>query len=273
MINNQYKQLGPPKTSFNSFILQLFGSLGGGIFGTSLMLMFFMIGSSIFKPVFNFQNEIGKIEPMFIFLFMAMIFLGSISSNCLSIFLISLSDKEKYQQINSTILQVFVINIFLFILLAPIYLIVNSFYISSLPYVAGLQIIMGSFASLQILKIISTHKYALLGIYSGTFSFIVTIGLNILIYKLFNNDLTILLFSALPITWLVFSILEALFNILYYYIYSMYGTDFLSSELKYGRDTQTLEDEINNLSDEEKEKAYLEAEKDSTGAEFLKNQK
>lgn len=263
------EKIGPPETNFENFLLQLLGGLGGGIFGTLLMLVIFLLGSSILKPVLTIEGGVS-VHPLFIFLFIAMIFIGSLSSNCLSILLISISNKAAYQRISSAIFQTFFINLIIFIFLFPVYIIVSNLNIGSIAYIAALQIILSSFGSFLIMKIIAAHRYALLGVYSSIFAILLSVGILLFIFRVSAKDLTMLLFVTLPIIWLSFGLFEGIVSIIYRFIFTLYGVDFLRSDIAYGKDYGSIQEEVSALSEEERESLYFEGQDEDKGADFLR---
>lgn len=263
----------PPAPSSVSYLLQIIGGLSGGVFGTLVMLVVFLAGSSVLRPVLKAQTESSEIHPMFIFVFIGMLFLGSLSANLLSSLFICLSDKSQYRRVSSTIFQIFILNLIIFIFLTPIYVITSRVQLSSIAYLAGLQVILSSLGSAMILKIIAAHRYAIVGVYSSIFSIIVSLGVNLVVYKVLSTDFTILLFAALPIIWLFNAIFEGLFAYFYRSLYNIYGQDFLRSDITYGRDYATTEDEVEALSQEEQENLYYEHQEDVKGADFLQRKK
>lgn len=271
--NPNLKELGPPHPTFLSFVIQSFGALGGGVFGTLIMLVIFLLSSSILKPVLTVTNDLNSIHPMFIFVLMAMIFVGALSSALISLLCIALSDRSQYQRISSTLVQAFVINIVIFILLAPVYVVASNIALQPLVYIAGLHLILSNLGSALALKIIAAHRYALLGIYSAILSILVSLGINLMIFQIARKDLTILLFAALPVIWGSFGLIEGALSLGYRSIYNLYGVDFLRSDITYGKDYATTEEEVSALTEEEQENLYLKTEKDLSGSDFLKGKR
>ncbi len=107
-------------------------------------------------------------------------FLGSLGANLLGSLFISLSSPAVYRRISSSLYQIFIINLLLFIILTPFYFIVFQINQSFLVYIAGLHILFSSQASALIQKIITNNRYALLGVYSTLFAMITAIIISIL---------------------------------------------------------------------------------------------
>jgi len=266
--------LPPKQISITQFLWKGLAGLTGGTAGTIVLLIIFLLGSSVFRTAFNpDQTEtVTALNPLFIFAYIIMIFIGSITANIVSALLISFSDKSKYRRINSTIYQVFIANTLLFIITAPVYIITMGIDLSFVAYVTSLHVILSIFATGLILEIIAEAQYSLLSLYSVILAILISTILNLLIYRITNNSVT-LLFVGLPVLWTSMGLSLGGANLVYNFIANTYGIDFLSPTLNYGKDdfteAEVQEEERHKLEVEERQ-----AKMQETGAEFLeKNEK
>ncbi|KKT74451.1 MAG: hypothetical protein UW70_C0054G0003 [Candidatus Peregrinibacteria bacterium GW2011_GWA2_44_7] len=259
---------GPPPVNGLNILLRALSGLGGGIIGTGLILIISLLASGILQSALQTENGDGTVHPLFVFVFLAMIFLGSTTTNLLGPLFMGLSDREKYKRLSTSLTQIFIANIVIFILVVPIYVIVAGMNIKMIASVAALQVIVSSFSSALILEIIANYRYALLGVYSTAFAVVISSGLNFIFYSIGPDNPTFLLFVALPLIWLCIGLFNGLLGWVYGGVYKLYGTDFLSSTIKYGADQSWLseaEEQQQQLDAEQ----HIQAKKEDEGATFL----
>ena len=121
----------PPQFTFLSLITRTFAGLGGGILGSVVLLIIYILSVSIVAPVLTPAGtgvggvvgaEVADINPLFIFILMGMIFASTLAANLVAPFLISLTQGGKYKRVTTSLFQIFIVNIVVFVILAPIYL-------------------------------------------------------------------------------------------------------------------------------------------------------
>lgn len=227
--------LGPPPVTLPIFILRTFSALGGGILGSVIILGIFVLSSSILQPVFQAEVALGEIPPLFIFVFMAMMFLSSLGASLVANLLTILSDKKKYRKLASALYQIFIVNILIFIFMLPLYLLIARLDLTTLPYIAGLHLILSAQASVLVLEIVSNYKYSILGVYGVIFGSLIGLILIAISFKIIPNLVFVLLLT-LPVLWLSIGLLMNIVNLFYQGLYNLYGVDFLSAETGYGGD-------------------------------------
>ncbi|MBD3360746.1 hypothetical protein GF366_03015 [Candidatus Peregrinibacteria bacterium] len=247
--------IGPPKISFPTFLLKILAALAGGIIGAVILLVIFFLASSLLTPLTSADEYIS---PIFIFILMMMIFIASTVGNLLSTFLLSLTESEKYKRISSTIYQVFIISLIIFILMVPVYFITATINIGIVAYAVALHIIISAQVSALILEIVSNYKYSLVGVYGVTFSVLLSAGIMFGMASIVESP-TILLFAALPVVWGSIGFIGSIVSMVYGWIARIYDKDFLSTQTLYGADY----DKEVEVSEEPKAE-------DEEGAEFLR---
>lgn len=260
--------LGPRPMVLSTLLLRALGGLGGGLLGTGLFVVIAFLGAGILGSAFGANTDGGTIHPLFVFVFLAMIFLGSCAANVLGPLFAGLADREKYTHLSSSLAQIFIANVVILVVVAPVYMIVSTFNPEFLTGVAALQILVSAFASALILEIVAQYRYALLGVYSTAFAVLASSGVYFLFYGFSSGNPLILLFIALPVIWLSITLFGGVLEWVYGLVYKLYGMDFLSSVMKYGRDvrwTTEAEDEAT----EEQHDVELTGRKEG-GADFLK---
>lgn len=258
------EQVGPIAPSGTGSLLKVFGSLIGGIIGTGVLMLIASATSSFFQPVLD-QSSGDEIAPIVVFIFMGMLFLSTLSANVCSVVLMALSERDKYKRLSRTIFQTFLVNLVIFIGLAPLYLLMSTKDLSVFAGLASIQIIMSIIASSMILEIISNEQYGIVGVYAAVFGTIIGIGLNFMIYTA-TNDTSLLMFTVFPLLWMSIAVANVVSNLFYYQIYKVAGVDFLNTNEGKEEDLQEENEEEAPATEEE----VLEAKSDDTGSDFLK---
>lgn len=259
-VEEQPRQLGPAKISFPLLLLKTLAGVAGGAIGSLVLLLIFVVASSMLNPLINPAESTG-VSPVFVFLLLIMVFFASTGGNLLSVLFLSLTEREKYQKTPTAIYHIFIISVIMFLLMVPVYFIAASIKIDLVVFVVGLHIILAAMASAMVLEIVSNHKYALLGLYGIIFSIIVTSAILFGLYGAVSTG-AVVVFVALPIVWGVMSFIYSAFCMIYGWIVDLYDKDFLSMETEYGNDYGKAV---------ESDKPKTPRAKDEAGAEFLRH--
>lgn len=232
MDENNY--IGPAKISFTTFLLKILAGAIGGALGALILLLIFVFAGSVLSPLTT-MGEDGYVSPVFVFILMVMIFLSSTISNILSVFFLSLTEREKYTRTSSAIYQVFTVSVVIFLLMVPIYFITAAVSASMTVYAVALHVIIAVQISALILEIVSNYKYALVGVYGVSFAILLSAGVMFALTGL-GIAPAVLLFLGLPIAWTSLAFVQTVVTMLYGWIVRTYDKDFLSTENLYGAD-------------------------------------
>lgn len=239
-------QAGPPSPSFLTLVLKTLAGLGGGIAGMLILLVIFLGASTILKSALDPSmslEEAGK-NPLFIFVFMAMIFLTSLGANLLGSLFFTFVEHERYSRRSTAMSQIFTANLIAFIIMAPIYFLLDARgLMDMIGFLAGFHVLISALVSVMILEIIGNLRYAIVGVYGVMFSLLISTGLIMIIYEMTQRNPTIVLFAALPIMWVTLGFVTVIIEMLYRWIYTLYGTDFLMSKTDFGQDYGEAETE------------------------------
>jgi hypothetical protein len=256
---------GPRQLSLFTLFAKTFLGLCGGAFGSLILLIIFLAAASILQPVLSPADATtDQVNPIFIVILMAMIFLTSLLSSMLAPWLLSYTEKLRYPRMVTAVYQIFILNLIIFAFTAPIYLSTSTSSLEFTAYAAGLQILMVCLSSALIMEILNDDKYPLLGVYTSVIGVLVATAVNLFLFQLFQNA-TVLLFAALPITWASIGFFQATLAMIYYWYYINWGNDFLASATSYGNEYAEVSEEEQQ---EEIEKALPE---DSDGQDFFKS--
>jgi hypothetical protein len=258
-----YDGVGPRPMSLLTLVLRLLGGIGGGLIGTVIIVMISLLGAGILQSALGNTAD-GGIHPLFVFVFLAMIFLSSTASNLLAPLFIGLGDRERYPRLATTLTQIFAANLVILITIAPVYVVVSSLNIQLLATVALIQIVVSAFASALMMEVLADYRYALLSVYSTALSVLISSGVYFLFYSFSADQPLFLFFTALPVMWICISLFGGLINLLYGAVYKLYGVDFLSTVTVYSRD-----ENWESADDIAQQEAAEEAKANDSGANFL----
>jgi MFS family permease len=259
---------GPRKMSFFTLVLKTFAGLGGGLAGSLILLLIFLLSSSILQPILGATAEsetaAGEVSSLFMVILLAMVFSTSIISSMVGTLFLCYTERDRYNRIATTMSQVFIINLVIFAFVLPIYLTTSTASLELTAFAAALQIILSATASAMILELIHDRRYALISVYSTILAMLVGSGINFFLFYTMKNA-TMLLFVAVPIIWTLIGFSQAVVQMLYYWIFQTWGSDFLASNASFGTDYG-----IPDESEEEEEAERAAAHPDVEGANFLK---
>lgn len=231
-----------PKFTFLSLITRTIAGLGGGIAGTIILLIIYMLSSSVLQQALSQAEEGTDVTPLFTIVIMAMVFVSLLASNIFAPLFISFTQGESYKRITTALFQIFIINVVIFMILVPVYLFSTNIGLEFLSFAAGLQMALAVLGSALIFEIISNFKYALLGVYSIIFALLTSIIFSAILFQTTGSAL-VLLFLALPLLWGGIGFVFGLVGMIYSWIVSTWGVDFLATTQEYSKDYGTQEDE------------------------------
>ncbi len=250
------------KFTFLQLITRTIAAFGGGVAGTIVLLIVYLLTSSILVPVLSAAEDSLSVNPLFIFALMGMVFASTLVSNLLAPLFISFTQKGRYARVTTSMFQIFISNVVVFVILIPIYLFATSISTEFTSFAAGLHIAFSVLASAMIFEIISNYKYALLGVYSTIFAVLAGIVFNIILFQA-TGTATVLLFVALPILWGGVGFLYGIFTMLYQWIVNTWGTDYLATTQEYSKDYGVAEEAVETVVDESEPE-------DTEGVDFLR---
>lgn len=256
-----------PQFTFLNLITRTFAGLGGGIVGTIVLLGIYILTVSIVSPVLTPVEGGNQASPLFIFILMGMIFAATLAANIIAPLFISFTARDKYQRITTSLFQLFIVNVVIFIILVPVYLVASGVGLEFMSYAAVLQLIFSVLASALIFEIIANFRYALLGVYSTIFGVLIAIAFNLLMYQATGNA-TILLFLALPVLWGSVGFMFGIVGLFYQWIVKTWGIDYLSTEQEYSKDYGITE--AQQLAEEEAQEIAEPPVQDTEGVDFLR---
>lgn len=256
-------ELGPARITFASFLLKLLAGGAGGTFGALILLVIFVLASSVMAPLSGAADSAISVSPIFTFILMMMVFLSSTIGNIISVWLLSLTEKGKYTRTASTIYQVFTVSIIIFLLMVPVYFIASAVDATYAGYAVALHILLSAQAATLIMEIVSNYRYALVGLYGATFSVLLSAMVMFGLAGILQSP-QLLLFLALPIVWVSMAFVQSVTTSLYGWIARTYDKDFLSTQTVYGNDYGKEVEDTTDTSN-------IKVANDEAGADFLRH--
>jgi len=232
----------PRKVSFATMFFKTISGLGVGLVGMVVLLVFVFLGIGTTKSG-------GASSPFFVFTSVVMGLTTSLVTNMLGVFLLSKIDRSKLQiDIRAVLQHTAVLNILIFICMLPLYLIAVIQGTQAVMMTAAFQLLVSAQASLLAFELISAEerRERLLSIYSVSLAMMTTIALNAGIYSIVDkyfvqpsgmeaattsaSGATALLFFVLPLTWMLFGFFTSCVEMVYAWIHSIWGTDYLNRD-------------------------------------------
>ncbi len=252
----------PPKISVLDFILKTAAGIGAGIGANLILLVLFLLTSSILQPVISDQST-ADINPFIILTIIAVVFFTSLCANLIGPAFFGLIQDSKYTRRSTSAAHIFFLNIIILVFLLPVYLVSSTTSSDLTVSVAALHIIITTAASLIIFETISNPRYSLVGVYGTLFGTLVGMALNFILFEMTTGNWTIQIFAAMPIIWASIGLFSAITESLYQFVYNVWGNDFLASSADLGADYGVQPEEISSEEDTPKTQ-------DVSGSDFLK---
>lgn len=256
------------------FVLRSIAGFTGGLFGTLMLLIIFTFSSGVLSGIFDVEEVVAQsINPIFLAVYLMMVFTGLAVANLFSSLLISFCDHDKYYMRSTVLHQVFIFNAVLFFISLPFYVFTLALDFGALSVITLLH----SFAALSgshlVLENVSNPKYSLLSVYGTCVGIVLAAFSNLIVFKI-TGTVNILLFAFLPISWFFMSVSQCAIEALYVSFYRLYGIDFLKSETEFGddmsKDKKRKTEDESAAEEVESDLKKKSAPKDEDGADFLK---
>ncbi|MFN7159978.1 MAG: hypothetical protein ACK4NC_00025 [Candidatus Gracilibacteria bacterium] len=233
------RTLGPRAITNYHVITKTVAGLFGGIAGTIVMVITLLLASNLFKnggaqvatELSQNASAITRNE-INIFILMAGAFLSSLSGNIMAFLGFSLFDHEKYTKVVSTIVQIMIVNLLVFVFIMPAYLVISSAKLSNVSFLVGAHIMLATLLCIFVSEVINNIRHVLVGFYGAMFGILMGIGAELLMALLpKSNDqlIAILVLTMLPVTLATMGFFSSIFEMFYGWLYRLYGIDWLGT--------------------------------------------
>lgn len=240
-----------PKIPLSSLIFRTLAGIIGGGFGSIVILIGVLLSGSLVQP---FIGEAGEdiVHPLFIFFVIALAFLSILVADLITVTFLTYLNREKYQRLFSSLVQVFTMNIVIAIFTFPLYLMVSAQSLENIAYIVGIQVLLSIISSVITMETLAKSKHIILTMYTAIVA-VITAVIFALAMGVSVQTSSTLVFFIVPITWGAFAFWSATGEMIYQWTYSVYGEDFLSNETSYGEDYGKQEGEENEENEEDEE--------------------
>lgn len=215
------------------FFRTIAGFFGGG-FGSLILLIGVLLSGSFAASYFTSVDE-GTVHPLFVFITLVVIYISLLVSSLASLTFFYYCDRDRYRFLLSTLTHVFALITLIFVISTPLSLLLSLQNFQSLSIIALILMGIGSIFSVVAMEVVANHKHLLLTLYSSAIA-LFTFFLIMLILFLSLGTTTYLLPLALPFCWAAFGFWQVSFEMIYQWIYQLYGTDFLNATTRFGSD-------------------------------------
>ena len=221
--SNQEEVFGPPRSDLLSVAMASLGALIAWLVGWLLIFL------AAYVLLWGKNFAIGA-SP---------IILSMITFFCLSIgllveyFILSLVFPRRYTRTRSSLEQIMLFMIFLFIVFTPTYLLMNDGTSgnNTILILFTFHVLIATLGAGIITSIISDYRYSLLGVYGNFVWFLVWGALSLFFYTRLSSSMTALysLIGLMMIAFFFTTAFRLLFELVYYKIFTTTGSDTLGS--------------------------------------------
>lgn len=254
----------PRPLTFLSFIAKVSSGIGAGIIADMVLVVFFVLSSSLFGPVLAAGGDSG-LNPMAVLILIITIFFTSLASNMVGPTIAFYGQKPKYQKLSTALGHILVFNILILLFLLPFYVFSAIGGTDFTIIITLIHIIATTLATAIVFEVISNLNYSLVGIYGSIIGVIFGLGINATIYA-FTQNMTIMIFAVLPVIWISMAFVSAISEAIYRVIYTTWGQDFLLVTANYGQDYGQSTNTGNNASTP----TAIKENQDEAGQDFLR---
>lgn len=222
----------PRKLSIETFLFRLFASIGGSITGTLILSAVFFLSLSAFGE----QTS----ETLSLYVILAIILVGTLTTNVLTPFLISITDKERYKKPFTILTQAFILNLVLFIVSVPLYSLLHVAKPEIISYIAAFHFLITAQVSAFMLELFSEQRFVLSGLYGVAVGSLISFTIIMLMYG--TNRETLIMFIIAPLLWISIECFRSLVEIMYYFYYRLFGVEALDTETSFEAQESKKED-------------------------------
>jgi hypothetical protein len=223
----------PPRIRLATVVFRAIAGVLGGGFGSAVIFLVIILTQSLITGAFD---NTTSFNPIFIFIILAMAFLSIQVAAIASASLFAYIENYKYTRLTSTLVQIFLINLLMFVVMIPAYIVISQVNSEALIYVGATHVVFSVIASTLIMEIMTEYRYAILSVYTTIASVMIAI-LVILFVQFSASEILILpLLAMLPIVWGCVGLFIGAGEMVYGWIYETYGVDYLSLDTNYGEE-------------------------------------
>lgn len=209
---NKEDLLGPPRVDIIQVWLSALWSIISGFIWSIVIVL----------SIFLFLQGAKSFTWIYPYVYISTVTMAVLITSAINIFLNKIINPDKYTRWSIIFTQIFLLNIFLYIILVFAYVIVASKNIDYLVYIFSIHVIIAILWSALLTEILSSYRYVLLGIYWSFIGSLFAIILSVVVFlnSWESNKNLYILIALLIIINLATTSIKWLFEYLYYIYYS-----------------------------------------------------
>ncbi|PKL36601.1 hypothetical protein CVV38_01725 [Candidatus Peregrinibacteria bacterium HGW-Peregrinibacteria-1] len=192
MENQESKDFSVTKLVYKT-IAGLSGGLGGGV----VLMVLYVLAVGV-------TGDLGSVDPRpglgAVIVGAVLLLIANITGSMLSTFLFALVEKAKYRDFGKALYQIALLNLMVFILLVPVYLISNLAVDGALILIFILQIVFTIQSSHLIFESVANPEGGVAGIYGTTIALLISTIVLVVLFAVINNPMIVLML-AFPVVW------------------------------------------------------------------------
>ncbi len=227
------KIIAPPQIGLSTVFFRTLVGILGGVIGSAVIFLVIILTQSLIAGIFDTDQSFN---PVFIFIVLVMAFLSLQISAITSTSLFSYLQNAKYTRLTSTLVQIFLINLLMFLVMVPPYVVVSQINSEAIMYVAAVHVIFSLIASTLVMEIMTQYRYAILSVYTTIASVMIAIIIISFVQMSLSQILIVPLMLMLPIGWGCVGLFVGLGEMAYSWVYETYGVDYFSLDTNYGEE-------------------------------------
>lgn len=241
MENTSNQIIEPPKMGLATVLFRTIAGVFSGALGSAVIFLVIILTQSLIAGVFDSDMSFN---PVFIFIVLVMAFLSLQVAAIASTSLFAYIQSYKYTRLTSTLVQIFLINLLMFVVMIPAYVVVSQLDSEAIIYVGATHVVFSLIASTLIMEIMTQYRYAILSVYSTIASVMLAILIILFVQFSLSDILIVPLMLMLPIAWGCIGLFLGLGEMAYNWVYETYGVDYLSLDTNYGMEySEKVEEE------------------------------
>ncbi|MFZ4461978.1 MAG: hypothetical protein ACOYN2_05775 [Patescibacteria group bacterium] len=229
--------LGPPRSDIVSVGLSSLASVVAGFVGGVFMLvcsLFFLAGVQDAAPA------------MFPYILSIVAFVAILISSALAFYLQTLIFPQKYRGGVSQATQTFLFSLLLYLVFTPLYVAVGSSRTDFLMMVFVMHVLINILGTTLIVEILSNYRYSLLSVYASFLGFFVAVFASVVffLHATVSDKILYPLSLVLVLAFFLTTTFRTLFELGYYYLYTISGQDILGNVFKQIEDEERYNEKL-----------------------------
>lgn len=224
-----------PDVRVSDIFFRTIAGFFGGAFGSLVLLIVVVVSGSFAGSSFNIA-ETTAVNPLFLFVSMAGIYLAVLISSLSSLTFFYYCDRDRYPFLLSTLTHVFILITAISLVASVLILLLSAKSFDRIIIIGVITMGICTIFSVLSMEIVANHKHLLLTLYSSAMALFWFFLLMLVLYFALGSSTTFLFPLALPLCWASFGFWQVAFEMTYQWIYELYGTDVLNASNRIGTD-------------------------------------